>query len=228
MTPVQQLASVAFLLRIMLLKLSRTLWGSLGWKPFWVSHFLFLGKKFRPSCPSLSSKGQIQIVPNQGSEGMQREGRSSQGSILQPWCRLLVLPQEIHLAIFFEHSAKLKPQQMEDELLNEAFFIPQIMSQLIMSRITAHQETIWGHIKGMKSLHICLILSTTLPLNYCYKTPHQIFPMLDTIFEDMSPLCPPWPGKAIELYLSTSFTTVFEIWFGAKKPNFQHHCYLSL
>lgn len=32
----------------------------------------------------------------------------------------------------FEHSAKLKPQQMEDELLNEAF-CSQIMSQLIMS-----------------------------------------------------------------------------------------------
>ena len=44
-----------------------------------------------------------------------------------------------------------------------------------------------------------------LPLKDCYKTPHQMPPRLGhTVFEGMTLPCPPLPGKAIELFFSTS------------------------
>ena len=59
--------------------------GSWAHKPFFVSHFLFLENKLQPLWPSLSSKGQVQTVVNQGREGMQRQERSSQEAIVQLW-----------------------------------------------------------------------------------------------------------------------------------------------
>ena len=38
----------------------------------------------------------FQTVANQGREGMQRPVRSSQEKIVQPWGRILVLPQDRH------------------------------------------------------------------------------------------------------------------------------------
>ena len=54
-------------------------------KPFCVPRFFFLGNKLQPPWPSLSSKGQVQTVANQGREGMQSPGRSSQETIVQLW-----------------------------------------------------------------------------------------------------------------------------------------------
>ena len=49
------------------------------------SHFLFLGNRpHSASTPSLSSKGQVQTIANQGREGMKREGRSSPEKTVQP------------------------------------------------------------------------------------------------------------------------------------------------
>ena len=81
---------------------------------------------------------------------------------------------------------------------------------LITSRTTkAHQETTWGQTKGMPVLHTPWSLSVTLPLNHCYKTPHQIPPAWRHIgFVSTSPLCPPLPGKAIKLFFSTSSKTL--------------------
>ena len=50
----------------------------LGTYPLCVPHFLFVGNMLQPPRPSLSSRGQIQTVANQGSEGMQKQTRSSQ------------------------------------------------------------------------------------------------------------------------------------------------------
>ena len=63
---------------------------------------------------------------------------------------------------------------------------------LITLRTTeAQQETAWGKIKGMQALHTPLL--ATLPLNHCYKTPHQIPPGEDTQFlrayTHCAPLC---------------------------------------
>ena len=43
-------------------------------KPFCVPPNLFVGNRLETPGSSLSSKGQIQTVANQGSEGMQRQG----------------------------------------------------------------------------------------------------------------------------------------------------------
>ena len=91
-------------------KLSRTLWGSWAWKPFRVPCSLFVENTFQPPRTSLSPKGQIQTVANQGREGMQRQGRGSQETIVQPWGRVLVLPQGMHITISFELVIELKPQ----------------------------------------------------------------------------------------------------------------------
>ena len=53
----------------------------------------------QPPWPSLSSKEQVQTVANQGREGTGRQGRSSQETIVQPWGRVLVPPQGIHITI---------------------------------------------------------------------------------------------------------------------------------
>ena len=63
----------------------------------------------------------FQTVANQGREGMQRQGRSSQDTTVQPRGRALVPPQGIHITISLSSSAELKPQQMEDV----SFFIPE-------------------------------------------------------------------------------------------------------
>ena len=48
--------------------------GLLGQKPFCVPCSLFVGHRLQPPWTSLSSKGQIRTVANQGREGMQRQG----------------------------------------------------------------------------------------------------------------------------------------------------------
>ena len=62
--------------------------GPPGTKPFWVPHFLIIGNSLAhlPG-PSLSSNEQVQMGANLGREGMQRQGKSSQETITQPWDR---------------------------------------------------------------------------------------------------------------------------------------------
>ena len=52
-------------------------------KPSCVCYVLFVGKKFQPARLSLSLKGQMQTVTNQGSEGMQKHRKSSEEIIVQ-------------------------------------------------------------------------------------------------------------------------------------------------
>ena len=96
------------------MKPRRTLWGSWAWKPFCGPCFLFVGNRLQPPWPSLSSNRQIQTVADQGREGMQRQGRNIQETIVQPSGRVLVPPQGIHITISLSSSAELNPQQMED------------------------------------------------------------------------------------------------------------------
>ena len=59
----------------------------------------------------------FQTAANQGREGMQRQGRSSQETIEQPWGRVLVLPQGININNIFELFTELKPLQREGHSL---------------------------------------------------------------------------------------------------------------
>ena len=83
---------------------SRTIWG---WaqKPFCVPHFLITENKLQAPWPSLSSNEQVQIVANQGREGMQRQEKSRQETIVEPWGRVLVSHQRIYIAISLSYFA---------------------------------------------------------------------------------------------------------------------------
>ena len=54
--------------------------GSWAQKPSCVFHSLFVGDRFQPPWPFLSSEGQISTVPNQGRVGMEKQGRSNKES----------------------------------------------------------------------------------------------------------------------------------------------------
>ena len=91
----------------LILKPSRTLWGLQAQKPFCVPCFLFVGNKFQPPGPSLSSKWQVQTVANQEKE----ERKSKGGEVKKQKCslgRILVPAQGIHITIFLSSSAELK------------------------------------------------------------------------------------------------------------------------
>ena len=81
---------------------------------------------------------------------------------------------------------------------------------LITLKITeAHQETTRVQIRGMQALNTPWSLWATLPSSHCYKTPHQIAPRLGhTVFDGTSPLRPPLPGKAINVFFYTSLETL--------------------
>ena len=61
----------------------------------------------QPPWPSLSSKGHIQTVANEEGE-IQKQGRSSQETTVQPWGRVLVSPQGIHITISLSSSVGTK------------------------------------------------------------------------------------------------------------------------
>ena len=62
----------------------------------------------QPPQPSLSPKGQVQTVADQGREQMQRPGRKSQETTVQPWGRVLVPSREIHVMIQATYTPKRK------------------------------------------------------------------------------------------------------------------------
>ena len=127
------------------------------------------GHKSLSVSPSLSSKGQVQTAMNQGREGMQRQGRGSQETIVQPWGRVLALPQGIHIMLSLSSSAELKPHQMEEVsyLMKHSSFQ---RSQFAHHHLTP--DDLW--IEGMRTLQSTLILICNTPLDY--KTPHRYPP----------------------------------------------------
>ena len=84
-------------LLLLMLQLSRTLWGSWAQKPFCVPSFLTLSEFQRAGSNTWWS----------GKWGDAEQGRSSKETIRQPWGRVVVSPQGLH-------RAKLKLQQRED------------------------------------------------------------------------------------------------------------------
>ena len=62
----------------------------------------------QPLWPSLSSKGQVQTVADQERKVMQRLGRNSQETTVQPWGRMLVPSQGIHIMMEASYTPKRK------------------------------------------------------------------------------------------------------------------------
>ena len=63
------------------------------------------------------------------------------------------------------------------------------------------------------------------PLNHYYKTPHHPLQVGTHIFEDISPLWIPLPGKAIKPFLSTLLRLLSQdrIWYPCTESNLWHH-----
>ena len=66
----------------------------------------------QPPQSSLSSKEQIQTVANQGREGMKKEWRNGQETIVQPWSRILVPPERIYITSLSSSAGTKAPTQM--------------------------------------------------------------------------------------------------------------------
>ena len=103
----------------LLMKPSRTPWGTPRYKSLPVSPVSFLQEKnLQPPRPFLSSRRQIQIVTNQGSEGIQKQRRSSQEAIILQWGRVLDPPQGMCIAIGYislsSSAGAGAPTQVED------------------------------------------------------------------------------------------------------------------
>ena len=71
----------------------------------------------------MSPKGQTQKIANQRREGMQKHGKNSQETTVQPWGRILVLPQGIHVTVFLKLCLELN--KVPDELWTEVLDIVQ-------------------------------------------------------------------------------------------------------
>ena len=62
------------------------------------------------------------MVANQGREGMQKQGRSSQESIVQTWGRVLVPPQGIQITILLSSFVELKSPDKWKMLMKHCLF----------------------------------------------------------------------------------------------------------
>ena len=71
-----------------------------------------------------------------------------------------------------------------------------------------HQETIWAQIKRVQTLHTPWSLLATPPWTFAIKLLTKSPLAWNTVFEGMSLLCHPLPGKAIELFFPTSPKTL--------------------
>jgi len=126
-----------------------------------------------------------QTVANLGREETQRQGRSSQETIVQPWGRILVLPQGIHIKLSLSSLENYNPQQVEEQqqnnnnhqiwtwtfsnLINPSFHI-------IPSPPKLSLQSFWPC--PFHSLFISVLSSSLLhfPL-YCSFYPHCSFPL---------------------------------------------------
>ena len=150
---------------------------------------------------------------------MLRQGRSGQETIVQPWGRVLVPPQGIHIRVSFELFIELKPP-INGRCQHSSFQKRPSEDRLKGTR-EAHQEITWNQIKGVQALHT--LLSAIPPLNHGYKTPYQILLGGTHSFWGQEPAVSPFAwqsNKAILLYFIQN--SVSEIWFstGAQRLSF--------
>ena len=72
-------------------------------------NFCLVGNETKQDPVGLLGMEIFQTVANQGREGMQRQGRGSQETIVQPWGRVLVPLQGAHIRISLSSSAETNP-----------------------------------------------------------------------------------------------------------------------
>ena len=121
------------------------------------------------------------------------------------WNPLLSVWSNWMLAIWSLY--RIKTQQMKD-----VFPLEKLIKKITRNRLEQYRPYTYPD----------LINNPTL--NHCHKTPHQTPLGWHTVSEGRSSLCPPLPGKAIKLFLSTSPKTLSPSFgTGAQRLSFQHH-----
>ena len=75
--------------------------------------------------------------------------------------------------------------------------------------------------------HTQTLLSNSA-LNPCYKAPHQLSPDQDAVLRAASPLCPPLPRKAIELFFSACAVLLTHVQFFKAPWTVAHQASLSM
>ena len=149
---------------------------------------------------------------------MQRQGRNSQETVVQPWGRVLAPPQGMHIAISLSCFSDTEIPTGWDMLIA---WCPQARRP----QTIWNQEVDHAHFKlpphHQKNIHE---LITPSSLNHSYKTSHYPFQVLTYSFEDISPLWPSLPSKAIKLFFPTLLQTVSKTQFGdvVQRPNFRY------
>lgn len=159
--------------------------GLLGMEAF---HFLFVKNRLPPPWPVLSSKIANFTVANHGSEGMERQRRSSQETIVKPWSRVLI-PLNNIIKLFIEvkfstngrcFSQRRPPKARLEELEKQIKRLPE--TRLEEYRPFTHPNLINTH-------HPWAIAIKFLTKSSQDRT---------QVFKSRSLLCPPLPGKEIK------------------------------
>ena len=145
--------------------------GLLGIKPFCVPPLLLLQEIcfIQPLWPSLSSKGQIPTIVNQGRKVIWRQGRNSQETTAQPQGRVLVPHQGIHTTSLSWFADTETPTRREKLTVNNSMLpistqIPDWLEPedwwclLPLTSPTTNQKIVHELV--------------TPSLNYHHKTPH--------------------------------------------------------
>ena len=103
----RNIISYFFLMKV---KPSRTLWSSLGYKSFPCPPFLVCRKYTSFSLLELPQvpMGRFKTVANQKSEGMQKQRRNNQETIMQQWSSVSVPPQGMYVTVSLSSSLRTK------------------------------------------------------------------------------------------------------------------------
>ena len=126
--------------------------------------FLSPDSWLQPPWPSLSSKGQIPRIANQGRERMLKQGRNCQETIVQSQGRVLVPPKGIHITMSlgaFKMSAFFIPEK------NHLFSSVQLLSclRLFETPWTAAHQTSMSNTNS-QSLRKLISIESVMPSNH--------------------------------------------------------------
>lgn len=169
-------------------------------------------------------RSRFKHLPVRGRERMQRQGRSSQGRIVQPWGRSWLPSRDAHSSIF-ESSAELNSHQMEDVnyLMKHSSFQRKSQFDNLQKPQKPIRRPPGARLKECRPCRT-LVLFSNLALELLLKTLCQTNSLGgDRGFLGRNHLWPPLPGRAIRPFFSASPKTLIseiQSGIGAQSPTF--------
>ena len=120
---------------------------------------------------------------------------------MQPWGRVLVLPQEIYITVSSSRFADTETPTRWGKL---TVGCPQALRAQTGWKEKVGNADSHSPPTNQKNVHELIMPS----LNHSYKTSHYPLQVGTHSFEGISPPWSPLPGKAIKLFFSTSLKTL--------------------